>query len=37
VVVVTNDQAIVGDVRAAGVNVITSENLLAVAGRPIGR
>lgn len=33
IVVVTNDQAIVSDVRAAGVNVISTDTLLAVAGR----
>ncbi len=33
VVVVTNDQAIVNDVRAAGANVVASDALLAAAGR----
>ena len=32
-VVVTNDQAIVNDVRAAGVNVISTDTMLCVAGR----
>ena len=33
VVVVTNDQAVVKDVRAAGANVITSDTFLALARR----
>ena len=33
VVVVTNDQAIVNDVRAVGANVVTSDTLLALARR----
>ena len=37
VVVVTNDQAIVSDVRGEGANVVSSEMLLAVAGRPSSR
>ena len=37
VVVVTNDQAIVTDVRGDGANVVSSEMLLAVAGRPLSR
>ncbi len=37
VVVVTNDQAIVSDVRSEGANVVSSEMLLAVAGRPLSR
>ena len=37
VVVVTNDQAIVGDVRADGANVVSSDMLLAIAGRPVQR
>ncbi|MCU1367688.1 MAG: hypothetical protein JWN39_3327, partial [Ilumatobacteraceae bacterium] len=35
VVVATNDQAIVTDVRAEGANVIASDMLLAVGGRPL--
>ena len=34
-VVVTNDQAIVTDVRSAGANVLSSDTLLAVGGRPL--
>ena len=37
VVVVTNDQAIVADVRADGANVVSSDMLLAIAGRPVQR
>jgi len=37
VVVVTNDQAIVADVRADGANVVASDMLLAIAGRPLQR
>ena len=37
VVVVTNDQAIVADVRADGANVVSSDMLLAIAGRPLQR
>jgi len=35
VVVVTNDQAIVVDVRSAGANVVSSDMMLAVAGRSL--
>jgi predicted RNA-binding protein with PIN domain len=35
VIVVTNDQAIVNDVRVEGANVVASDMLLAVAGRPV--
>ena len=35
VVVVTNDQAIVTDVRNAGANVLSSDTLLALGGRPV--
>jgi hypothetical protein len=34
-VVVTNDQAIVTDVRNAGANVLSSDTLLALGGRPV--
>ena len=37
VVVVTNDQAIVADVRVDGANVVSSDMLLAIAGRPVQR
>lgn len=37
VVVVTNDQAIVTDVRSDGANVVASDMLLAIAGRPLQR
>ena len=37
VVVATNDQAIISDVRVAGANVVSSEMLLAVGGRQIAR
>ena len=37
VVVVTNDQAIVSDVRGHGANVVSSDMLLAVGGRPLQR
>ena len=33
VVVVTNDRAVVSDVRADGANVLSSDVFLAVAGR----
>ncbi|MEO6124591.1 MAG: NYN domain-containing protein [Ilumatobacteraceae bacterium] len=36
-VVVTNDRAIVSDVRAVGANVISTDTLLAVAGRSPSR
>ncbi|HEY4331949.1 MAG TPA: NYN domain-containing protein, partial [Ilumatobacteraceae bacterium] len=37
VVVVTNDQAIVGDVRASGANVVSADVLLVVSGRTAAR
>ena len=37
VVVVTNDQAIRSDVRSVGVNIVSSDMLLAIGGRAVGR
>lgn len=37
VIVVTNDLAIVADVRSDGANVVSSDMLLAVGGRPLQR